>query len=215
VTLLLLVRHGLTDATGKQLTGWAPGVHLSEKGEQQAERVGERLAGLPLAAIYSSPLERCRETARPLAATTRLSVRVRPALGELKFGAWTGRSLRQLSRTKLWGAVQTAPSRARFPEGESVPEAQERAVAEIERIARDHPKDAVAVFSHADVIKLALAWFMGVHIDLFQRLTVSPASVSAIVLGFSAPRIVLVNDTGDLGDLAPTRSRRRPPKLRG
>ncbi|MFL5766459.1 MAG: MSMEG_4193 family putative phosphomutase [Actinomycetota bacterium] len=228
MSFLLLVRHALTDSTGKRLTGWQPGVHLSARGERQADALADRLAPLPIVAIYSSPLERCRETARPIASRDRLSVRVKPALGELRFGEWTGRSLRQLARTKLWNVVQTTPSLARFPDGESIPEAQARAVREVERIAAKHPKDLVAVFSHADVIKLVLAWFTGMHIDLFQRLSVSPASVSAIALGSGPPRILCVNETGDLGELAgssrapgraPVRAgaagRRRPPKLRG
>ena len=224
MSLLLLVRHALTESTGKRLTGWQPGVHLSARGEQQAEAIAERLAPLPIGAIYSSPLERCRETARPFASRARLSVRVKPALGELRFGEWTGRSLRQLSRTKLWSVVQTTPSLARFPDGESIPEAQARAVREVERIAARHPKEVVAVFSHADVIKLVLAWFTGMHVDLFQRLFISPASVSAVTLGSGPPRFLCVNETGDLGDLAgpapvpaPVRAsqRRRPPKLRG
>ena len=224
MSVLLLVRHALTDSTGKRLTGWQPGVHLSVRGQQQAEALAERLAPLPVAAIYSSPLERCRETARPFASQARLSVRVKPALGELRFGEWTGRSLRQLSRTKLWKVVQVTPSLARFPDGESIPEAQARAVREVERIAEKHTKEIVAVFSHADVIKLLLAWFSGTHVDLFQRLSVSPASVSAVALGSGPPRILCVNETGGLGDLAgpapgPSRSpaagRRRPPKLRG
>ena len=220
VSLLLLVRHALTESTGKRLTGWQPGVHLSARGEQQAEALAERLAPLPIGAIYSSPLERCRETARPFASRARLSVRVKPALGELRFGEWTGRSLRQLSRTKLWSVVQTTPSLARFPDGESIPEAQARSVREVERIAAKHPKELVAVFSHADVIRLVLAWFTGMHVDLFQRLSVSPASVSAVALGSGPPRILCLNETGDLGELAgpwpvPGARRRRPPKLRG
>jgi probable phosphoglycerate mutase len=224
VSLLLLVRHALTESTGKRLTGWQPGVHLSARGEQQAEALADRLAPLRIGAIYSSPLERCRETARPFASRARLSVRVKPALGELRFGEWTGRSLRQLSRTKLWSVVQTTPSLARFPDGESIPEAQARAVREAERIAAKHPKEVVAVFSHADVIKLVLAWFTGMHVDLFQRLSVSPASVSAVALGSGPPRILCVNETGDLGELAGpapvpgsvrASQRRRRPKLRG
>ncbi|MFL5737241.1 MAG: MSMEG_4193 family putative phosphomutase [Actinomycetota bacterium] len=224
MSLLLLVRHALTDSTGKRLTGWQPGVHLSEKGERQAEALAERLFPLPVAAIYSSPLERCRETARPYASRARLSVRVKPQVGELKFGHWTGRSLRQLSRTNLWSVVQTTPSLARFPGGESVAEGQARAVEEVERIAERHPNEIVAVFSHADVIKLVLAWFTGVHLDLFQRLSVSPASVSAVALGSGPPRILCVNDTADLAGLAeppPAKAARAParrrttPKLRG
>jgi probable phosphoglycerate mutase len=213
VSLLLLIRHALTDSTGKLLTGWTPGVHLSSRGRGQAEELGRRLSGFPLQAIYSSPLERCRETARPISRAAHLDVVVRPALGEVRFGDWTGRSLAQLRRTKLWGVVQSTPSRARFPEGESVLEVQDRAVAEVERIAAQHPKGAVAIFSHADVIKLVLATLSGTHTDLFQRLSVSPASVSAVALGNGAPRILLVNDTGDLRELAPQKRGRA--KVRG
>jgi probable phosphomutase (TIGR03848 family) len=213
VSLLLLIRHALTESTGKRLTGWTPGVHLSARGREQAEELGRRLTGFPLQAIYSSPLERCRETARPVSRAAGLDVVVRPDLGEVRFGAWTGRSLSQLRRTKLWSVVQSTPSRARFPEGESVPEVEHRAVAAVERIAAEHPRSAVAVFSHADVIKLVLATLSGTHMDLFQRLSVSPASVSAVALGDGAPRILRVNDTGDLGELAPPKRGR--PKVRG
>jgi probable phosphoglycerate mutase len=205
VSLLLLIRHALTDSTGKRLTGWTPGIHLSPKGEEQAELLAERLAGFPLQAVYSSPLERCRETARPVAARARLKVTPRADLGEIRFGDWTGRSLSQLRRTKLWREVQSTPSRARFPDGESVLEVQGRAVRECERLAAAHPTGAVAVFSHADVIKLVVAWFSGTHTDLFQRLVVSPASVSAVMLGRGGPAILRVNDTGDLRELAPRR----------
>jgi probable phosphomutase (TIGR03848 family) len=209
----LLIRHALTESTGKRLTGWTPGVHLSARGREQAEELRRRLSGFPLQAIYSSPLERCRETARPVSRAAGLDVVVRPDLGEVRFGAWTGRSLSQLRRTKLWSVVQSTPSRARFPEGESVPEVQHRAVAAVERIAAEHPRSAVAVFSHADVIKLVLATFSGTHMDLFQRLSVSPASVSAVMLGDGVPRILRVNDTGDLRELAPPKRGRA--KVRG
>jgi probable phosphoglycerate mutase len=208
-----LIRHALTESTGKQLTGWTPGVHLSPKGEEQAERLADRLSGFPLRALYSSPLERCRETARPVAAAAGMKVTVRADLGEVRFGDWTGRSLSQLRRTKLWSVVQSNPSRVRFPEGESLLEVQARAVRECERIAASHPNGAVAIFSHADVIKLVLAWFSGTHTDLFQRLAVSPASVSAVALGRGAPSILRMNDTGDLRELAP-RGRGRA-KMRG
>ncbi|MDP9296460.1 MAG: histidine phosphatase family protein [Actinomycetota bacterium] len=213
MSLLLLIRHALTESTGKRLTGWTPGVHLSASGREQAEELGRRLTGFPLHAIYSSPLERCRETARPVSRAAGLKVVVRPDLGEVRFGAWTGRSLSQLRRTKLWSVVQSTPSRARFPDGESVLEVQDRAVRAVEHIAAEHPKGMVAVFSHADVIKLVLATLSGTHTDLFQRLSVSPASVSAVALGDGAPRILRVNDTGDLRELAPPKPGRA--KVRG
>jgi probable phosphoglycerate mutase len=207
--ILLLIRHAVTEATGRLLTGWTPGVHLSENGRGQARALAERLTPVPLAAMYSSPLERCLETAEPVAARKRLSVTAADDLGEVRYGDWTGRSLAQLSRTRLWKVVQHSPSNARFPNGESLLEVQERAAREVGRIAAMHPRGVVAAFSHGDVIRLLLAHFAGVHVDLFQRLVVSPASVTAIALGDGVPRILRVNDTGAVADLIPAKPRPR------
>jgi probable phosphoglycerate mutase len=207
--LLLLIRHALTSATGRSLTGWTPGVHLSDQGRGQARALAERLTPVPIAAMYSSPLERCLETAEPVAAQKRLSVTSVDDLGEVRYGDWTGRTLAQLSRTRLWKTVQSAPSNARFPNGESLLEVQERAAREVGRIAAMHPRGVVAAFSHGDVIRLLLAHFSGVHVDLFQRLVVSPASVTAIALGEGVPRILKVNDTGAVADLIPPKPRPR------
>jgi probable phosphomutase (TIGR03848 family) len=209
VPLLVLNRPGTTDATGRSLVGWTPGVHLSERGRAQAHALAERLAPVPLAAVYSSPLERCVETAEAVAAQRGVAVNASDALGEVRYGDWTGRSLAQLTRTRLWKVVQSAPSNARFPAGESLLEVQDRAAAEIGRIAAAHPRGVVAAFSHGDVIRLVLAHLAGVHVDLFQRIVVSPASVSAVVVGDGAPRIVRMNDTGALADLVPAKGRRR------
>jgi probable phosphomutase (TIGR03848 family) len=209
VPLLLLVRHAVTDATGRSLTGWTPGVHLSERGRGQARALAERLAPVPIVAMYSSPLERCLETAEPLAAQKRLSVTASDDLGEVRYGDWTGRSLAQLARTRLWKTVQQTPSNARFPNGESLLEVQERAAREVQRIGRTHPRGVVAAFSHADVIRLLVAHFAGVHVDHFQRLVISPASVTAMTLGDGIPRILRVNDTGAVADLIPAKPRRR------
>ncbi|HZP90652.1 MAG TPA: MSMEG_4193 family putative phosphomutase [Actinomycetota bacterium] len=210
MTLLLLVRHAHTDVAGRRLTGWLPGVHLSERGREQALRLAERLEGVPITAVYSSPLERCLETAHPLAEARGLAIRNRDDLGEIRFGAWTDRTLAQLRRTKLWRAVQVAPSTVRFPDGESYLEVQGRALREVERIARAHPRQTVAVVSHADVIRLLLAHFAGVHPDLFQRIVVDPASVSVVALGDGVRAIHKVNDTGDLSALR-SRGRGRGP----
>src|SRR2546423_5146392 len=174
--ILLLIRHAATEATGRSLTGWTPGVHLSENGRDQARALAERLTPVPVAAVYSSPLERCLETAEPVAGQKRLSVTTADDLGEVRYGDWTGRSLAQLSRTRLWRVVQHSPSNARFPNGESLLEVQERAAREVGRIAATHPRGVVAAFSHGDVIRLLLAHYAGVHLDLFQGLVVSPAS---------------------------------------
>lgn len=216
MTLLLLVRHALTDATGSRLTGREPGHHLSETGRGQAEALAGRLRKIPLAAVYASPLERCVETARAIADGRGGSVEIEPALVEIGYGRWTGRPLAQLARTALWKQVQAAPSSVRFPGGESLVEAQRRSVAALDALVARHPRRIVAAVTHADVIRLVLAHYAGIHLDLFQRLTVAPASVSAVALGAGAPRILKVNDTGSLDELATARRRhRRAPTRRG
>jgi probable phosphomutase (TIGR03848 family) len=205
MTLVVLVRHALTDATGKKLSGRSPGFDLSEAGREQAERLGERLRSVPIAAIYASPLERCMQTAEAVAAGRAVGVNPAPDLLEVEYGSWTGRSLTQLTRTKLWKQIQQAPGSIRFPGGESLMEAQQRAVGFLDELSRRHPRKVVVACSHADVIRLALAHYAGIHVDLFQRLIVGPASVSAVLLGDRIPRIVRMNDTGSAADLAPRR----------
>lgn len=206
VTVLLLIRHGDTDAAGKRLTGLARGVRLNARGREEAARLVERLEGVPIVAIYSSPLERCRETAAPLARARGLDVRVRRHMIETGYGNWTGRPIAQVRRTKLWRTVEEAPSILRFPGGESILEVQGRAVAEVERIAAAHPSDVVAVVTHADVVRLLLLHFAGMHVDHLHRLIVDPCSVSVVALGDRVPRLLKVNDTGDLSALRPRRS---------
>jgi probable phosphomutase (TIGR03848 family) len=209
MTLLVLIRHGVTAATDSGvLGGWTPGVHLTDRGREQAERLAERLAGVPIDSVYSSPLERCRETAAPLAAARNLRIQARSDLGEVRYGSWTGRSVKLLARTSLWKVVHQVPSRARFPDGESLLEVQQRMVQELERIARAHPKHIVAVCSHGDPILLALAHFAGMHTDLYHRISVDTASVSVLALGDGMPRILKLNDTGDLSALSPARRSR-------
>ena len=208
MAVLLLIRHALTDVTGKRLYGRTPGFHLSERGREQADRLAERLRDVPLAGVYSSPMERCVETARPVAAGRGLDVATVPDLTEVDAGRLTGRTFAMLRRSAQWRRVHE-DSAARFPDGESLAEVQHRVVAALERIAVDHRRDVVAVFSHGDPIKVALAHFAGVHLDLFRRLEVGAASLSAVQLGNGPPHVVRVNDTGDLADLVPRRSRRR------
>jgi probable phosphomutase (TIGR03848 family) len=207
MTLLLLVRHALTEATGRRLSGSLPGVHLSEEGRRQAAELAERFAGLRVTEVLSSPLERCLETARPIADRHGLPVVTVGDLEEVGYGRWAGRSIAQLTRTRLWRRLHEAPSAVRFPGGETLAEAQRRAVAVLEEAAARSPRGVVVAVTHADLIRLALAHYAGVHLDLFQRLTVSPASVSAVVLGDRIPRILRVNDTGSLQDLV---GRERP-----
>jgi len=196
-----LVRHGHTDAAGKRLTGWAAGVHLNETGRQQAEHLIKRLDGIRLDAIYSSPLERCRETAAPLAKARRLSVHIRRRLIETGYGEWTGRSIAQVRKTKLWRTVERVPSAMRFPGGESLLEVQARAVDEINRIAQAHPKGVVVVVSHADPIRLVIAQVAGADVDHLHRLVVDTCSITAVSLDDAVPRLLKVNDTGDLAGL--------------
>lgn len=217
MTLLLLVRHGHTDAAGKRLTGWAPGVHLNERGREEADGLVARLEDVPIDAIYSSPLERCRETAAPLAHARRLSVHIRRGLIETGYGDWTGRTISQLRRTKLWSTVERTPSAVRFPGGESLLEVQARAVEEVSRIAADHPTGTVVVVSHADPIRLFIAHVGGAHVDHLHRLVVDTASVTAVSLDHGTPRLLKVNDTGGLTGLArrEPRHRQRTAKVRG
>jgi probable phosphomutase (TIGR03848 family) len=213
VTTLLLIRHANTDAAGKRLMGWSRGVHLNERGRREAAALVERLEGVPIRAVYTSPLERCRETAAPFARARGLSVSARRGLLEVDYGEWTGRTIADVRRTRLWRVVQHTPSRLRFPGGESLLDVQARAVAEIERIAVAHPRDVVAVVTHADVVRLALLHFAGMHVDSLHRLHVDTASVSVLVLQEGGVRLVKVNDTGGLGDLVPRRGGRA--KVRG
>ncbi|MGX5357374.1 MSMEG_4193 family putative phosphomutase [Kocuria sp. KH4] len=195
-TLVLLVRHGETPTTGKVLPGRAPGLHLSDHGRAQAEQVAERLAGVPVDAVLTSPLERTRETAQPTEARTGRTAVVDPGLLECDFGEWTGAELSRLSRLSAWSAVQRAPSTFRFPGGESFPEMQARMVAAVDRARAAHEGGVVVCFSHADPIKAALAHALGTHLDLFQRIVVSPCSVSAISYApGQAPTVLTLNST--------------------
>ena len=181
----------------RKMTGSGPaGVHLNDEGLQQARALGERLAAANLQAVYSSPLERAVETAQQVVKHyPGLDIQIDEGVGEVKFGEWTGSRLRKLRRKRLWDVVQHYPSGARFPQGESIREMQSRVVGALEEIARQHPGQRVAVVSHSDVIKAALAHYAGTHLDLFQRFVVSPASISMVALGRMGPHIIRVNDT--------------------
>jgi probable phosphoglycerate mutase len=202
-TYLLLIRHALNDYVREQrLAGWTPGIHLNEEGQAQALALAERLAGLPLAAIYASPLERAVETAQPLADKLGLAVQLCEGVGELRIGEWTGRLLKELEKEEMWPVVQVYPSGARFPGGESMRETQARVVAALDEIRERHPGQTVAVVSHADPIKLAVAHYTGLHLDLFQRLSVSPASVTALAFHRFGPQLVVLNHTDSLPSFA-------------
>lgn len=206
-TLVLLVRHGQTPTTGAVLPGRAKGLHLAEKGLEQAAAVAERIApfGDKVAAVYASPLERTRETAAPIAKALGQKVQIEKGLLEADFGQWTGAELKALMKLPEWKVVQNRPSTFRFPDGESFAEMQLRIDSAIDRIVAAHPGKVVVAVSHADPIKAAVAQAMGTHLDLFQRIVVSPCSVTAVSYGPGGPIVLCVNSTGrDLTTLAPS-----------
>ncbi len=199
MTDLLLIRHATNNWVGDRLAGWTPGVHLNESGLAQAAALAERLAGWPIRAIYSSPLERAVETAQAVAARhDGLAVVIEEGVGESRYGDWTGQAIQELAKTPEWLQVQFTPGLARFPNGESLGEMQARAVAAVERLRRLHPDGVVAIFSHADVIKAVAAYYAGLPFDLFQRLVIDTASVTWIRFTPHGPRLLRLNDTGEL-----------------
>jgi probable phosphomutase (TIGR03848 family) len=227
VPTVLLVRHGRTTANaGGVLAGWTPGIGLDDTGRAQAEGLAQRLAALPLAAIVTSPLQRCRETTAALAAVPGPKGAPRPEpvvderLGECRYGDWTGRPLKELAKDPLWRVVQAHPSAVTFPgaEGESMPDMQHRATSAVREhdsaVAAAHGEDALWVaVSHGDVIKALLADALGMHLDAFQRIVVDPCSVSVVRYTPLRPFALRVNDTGgDLAGLAPPPRRGRRPR---
>jgi probable phosphoglycerate mutase len=196
-TVVLLVRHARTATTGKRLPGRAAGLVLSPAGRREAEAVAGRLAGVKVAAVYSSPLERARETAAAIARPRRLAVRIARDLVDLDVGRWAGLTLRAARKRPEWAAIQRHPSGFRFPDGESFTDMQARVVAALGRLVARHPGETVVAVSHADPIKAALAHALGIPLDLFQRLVVATASVSAVAYGPTAPTVLTANATGD------------------
>jgi probable phosphoglycerate mutase len=223
------VRHGTTPTTGKELPGRAPGLHLSEDGRRQADDVAARILalarppapegasgngagagaagaarkGLPVAAVYASPLERTRETAAPIAAALGLDVRADEGLLELDIGEWTGMELKAAVKRPEWATVQRYPSGFTFPGGESFQAMQTRVLAALDRMRAAHPGKAVVAVSHADPIRAVVAHAMGSHLDMFQRVVVSPCSLTAIVFGAGGPTVLTVNATGPATALVP------------
>lgn len=200
MAVILLVRHGENEWVKKgRLAGWIPGVHLNEKGKEQAVNAAARLAHLPITAVYSSPVTRCLETAHPIAAAFDLPITTIEAVGEVRYGKWEGKKIKKLAKKPAWYIVQHFPSRHQFPGGESLREVQSRAVTALEQLSQRHSEEIVVVVSHADVIKLILAHYLGVHLDLFQRIGLSPASVSAIALNPKGTvHILRINDDGPI-----------------
>lgn len=193
--LLLLIRHGENDYTRKhKLAGYTPDVHLNERGQSQAQALAEALKEVPIKAIYSSPLERATETATPIATIRGLEVQIEAGLLETNVGKWQGRSLAALRLQKAWKVVQHAPSRAQFPEGETFYECQARIVAALDSISRRYkPQDIIATVFHADPIKLAVAHYLGLPLDHFQRLACDTGSLSALYVSESGANLLKLN----------------------
>jgi probable phosphoglycerate mutase len=195
---VLLVRHGQTPTTGSTLPGRARGLHLADTGVAQADAAAARIATLKqVAAVYASPLERTRETAKPIAAARGLKVQIDRGLLECDFGDWTGAELKDLMKRPEWQTVQRYPSGFRFPDGESFAEMQTRIVGALDQLVARHPGETIVAVSHADPIKAALAQALGTHLDLFQRIIVSPCSISAVLYGPTGPAVLASNSTGD------------------
>ncbi|MDX1413123.1 MAG: MSMEG_4193 family putative phosphomutase [Candidatus Promineifilaceae bacterium] len=200
MTIVLLVRHGENDWVKKnRLAGWIPDIHLNENGQNQAEAVAQRLAALAVDAIYSSPVTRCLETAEYIANAQGMDICLLEGVGEVRYGAWEGKKVTKLASKPLWKIVQFFPSRMRFPKGEALREVQFRAIQAIESVCEQHEDKTIIIVSHADVIKLVLAYYLGVHMDLFQRIAIAPASVSILALTKNGiVRVLRLNDDGPL-----------------
>jgi probable phosphomutase (TIGR03848 family) len=193
-TVILLIRHGENDWVGTdRLAGRTPEVHLNDKGQSQATQLAELLAKQPIMAVYSSPLERCMETAQPLAAALNLPVVAEAGLLEVDYGEWRGANLKELAKLPEWRQVQHYPSTFRFPAGETLREVQHRAVTAIERIRQAHPDQVIALFSHGDVIRTTLAHYLGTPLDLFQRIVINTAAISVVSFFNDAPAVLGVN----------------------
>jgi probable phosphoglycerate mutase len=202
-TRVVLVRHGVTAQTGPLLSGRLPGIDLSEKGVEQAEHAAARLASLAVTTVYASPIERTTQTAQCIAARFGLPVIALEGVIEADYGDWTGGKIADLAKTDEWKVVQVAPSRARFPGGESIREMQARVVGALDAVVAQHPHETIVVVSHADPIKSAIAHYAGTHLDLFQRVFVSPASITVLEFHAFGVSLVKCNDTGTLDELLP------------
>jgi probable phosphomutase (TIGR03848 family) len=199
MAIILLIRHGENDMVGKKLAGRLPDVHLNEKGKAQAYKVAAELADLSIKAVYASPLERAVETAEPIAESHGLSVETLPELLEIDFGQWEGKRLSRLKHGRQWKIVQGSPSEFRFPDGESFVEAQARVATGLTALSEKYDaKDLVVCAAHSDVIRLAVAHFLGLPLNQFQRIRIAPASVTVLYLnggeGFFGP----INQVSDL-----------------
>jgi broad specificity phosphatase PhoE len=195
MSTIYLIRHGLTDQTGKTICGWTPGISLNAEGHGQAERLAWKLLGRGITRLYCSPLERALETAAPIAKSLGIKVEVRDALGEVKYGEWSGKKATDLESDPRWKLFHSYRSGTRAPGGDSALEAQARIVGELELLRTRHPGETIAAVCHGDIIRMALAYYAGMAIDLALRIEISPASYSVLALEDSGPRILKINET--------------------
>jgi len=198
MTKILLIRHATTDSVGKRLSGRTPGVHLNAEGQTQAQQLARRLDGSAVAVLYSSPLERAVQTAEPIAKLLRLQTIISEDFLEINFGDWTNKTFAELQNEPQFNLFNSFRSGTRIPGGELMLEAQTRMVAGLQKLCRQHPYATIAVVSHSDLIKAAMAYYAGIHLDMFQRLEISPASVSIIQVFEETAQILQVNHTGEL-----------------
>jgi probable phosphoglycerate mutase len=195
---VLFVRHGETPTTGKVFAGQAPGLHLSDRGREQAKATAASIAALgSVRAIFTSPMERARETAAAIGEATGIEPEVVAGLADSDGGDWTGRELRSLYKLPEWRTVERHPSGFRFPGGESFSEVTARVSTTVDRIVDEHPGETVVAVSHADPIRLVVGAAYGAPLDLFDRIVVGPASVSAIAYTRDGPRVFCVNADAD------------------
>lgn len=193
MTTFYLIRHGTNDLVGNSIAGWSPGVHLNAEGRHEAETLAEALATIPFTRLICSPLERARETAEPLAGRLGLAVEFSEAIGEIRFGDWTGQRFDHLKPDPQWQVWNHVRSRARAPNGESMVEVQARVTGCLAQVAERSPDQTVAVFSHGDPIRSALMFYLGMPMDFVHRIEISPASVSVVKLGAGQPQVLAVN----------------------
>lgn len=198
MTRFLLIRHATTDSVGKRLSGRKAGVHLNDEGRLQAKKLAERLTGLSISSIYSSPLERAVETAEPLAMQLEQNIIIIEDFLELDFGEWTNASIEEIQHSAEFIRFNAFRSCTRTPGGETMLEAQARMVNGLQKLLDQHANTTIAVVSHSDLIKATIAYYAGIHLDMFQRIEISPASVSIIELYNDTARILLVNHTGEI-----------------
>jgi probable phosphomutase (TIGR03848 family)/uncharacterized repeat protein (TIGR03847 family) len=204
MTILLLIRHASNDYIKEgRLAGWIPGIHLNAHGQREADALARRLNDIPISAIYSSPLERALDTAKAVAACQKLEVHIRQDLGEMRAGEWSGKKIDEIRDTEIFKQLQSKPVGVRIPGGESIDEVQTRMAAAIDAIVAAHPKEIVAVFSHADPLKAVIAHYLKMDLNEYQRLSISPASVTVFFFDEHGAHLFRLNDSEKLPAFKP------------